>query len=133
MVKRLNERRFDTSVVQSEGSWITLRAMTVGETIERQAATEDRANLWYRIGAWVARAMSFVLPWLKSRGGSTESKGYSLRLIAKITSWNWIDVHGDPLPQPQDDPSVVFELTNDELSELAECAYGARKSEQLKN
>jgi len=30
--------------------------------------------------------------------------------------WNWLDAEGGPLPQPEDDPSVYDEISEDEIT-----------------
>lgn len=46
---------------------------------------------------------------------------YMTELLATtIVEWNWTDDHGEPLPDPEDDPSVIDNLTVAEVRFLVD-------------
>lgn len=85
--------RVDCDPVQGADSYVVLRRLTVGEIDELQ---RQRTREHWSDGT------------------------YSKQIIARrIVEWNWVDFDGAPLPQPKDNPSVIDQLTEDEVHFLS--------------
>lgn len=90
MPQRKSVRKLDAREIQGEGAWVKVSAVKVGEIRKIRKLRE------------------------KEEGDSFER---SLDLAAKhILSWNLVDDDGNPLPQPQKDPSVIDDLTEEEAT-----------------
>jgi hypothetical protein len=86
MPKRQNVRRVNSEPVQGDDSYVVLNSITW----RRGRDIENGWAEWTdaeRIGA----------------------------LAPVIAGWNWVDDNGEPLPQVKDNPSVILDLTMDEL------------------
>lgn len=100
--------RHDSSHVQGEGSWVELSKLTWGEIKAMRKVveeTEGNADLQFEAG--------------------------EDRIIKHVLDWNWADEDGNPLPKPQDDPSVFDDLTDEEFGFLADAMVGS--AEERKN
>jgi hypothetical protein len=51
-------------------------------------------------------------------------------LAAKVLSWNWTDMDGNPMPPPHGHPEVLAALTEDELSWLLRAVQGETPAER---
>jgi hypothetical protein len=127
MPQRANVRTFDTSEVQGEGSYITLRPMTLGEVLDVQRAAEERRTFWYRLARFFGRIV-------QRRPSPTEIARQNMAdVISYVREWNWVDDDGKPLPFPSDDASVLYRLSMAEMSLITACVNGERQSEEQKN
>jgi len=133
MPKRLGERQFPTPQVQSDGSWIRVRSLTVREVFDVQREREQVSNLWFKIGALIARVALFLFPKIRRKGRSEEYLDFARDVCSKVTAWNWVDGEGNPLPLPSDDTDVVGRLTDKELAVVAAAVFGQMASEEQKN
>lgn len=134
MVKRMGVRTVTTPEVQGDGSWVKVRAATIGEILDARREQETRDNAWFRMGRWLGRVFSWLLPNRpKSAPVSQITRDFTYRVIGYIADWNWVDGDGEPLPDPKENPSVVESLTDDEMSALIDAVYGGRRSEEQKN
>lgn len=127
MPERKGTRTFDTSDVQGEGSWVQIRAMTVGEVLASQREVEARDNLLYKVGAFLGRLVRHRPP------QSELTRQFLARSLQYVQAWNWVDSAGEPLPAPAEDPRVLERLTNDEMALIVACVRGERQSEERKN
>lgn len=99
MPKRVSVRRFETDEVQGEGSYVVLTSLKVKE-----------------------------VRWLRQQSKDKDFDAFEggLKLLVQhILKWNWVDDHGEALPLPSVDPSVVDNLTNDEADYLSELLIDA--------
>jgi hypothetical protein len=99
--------RVDSSEVQGKGSYVIMQRLTVHETKElmKTAAVQGEAT----IDKYAANA-----EWVGTR----------------VVEWNWTDAAGNALPYPQNDPSVMDRLTNDELAFLGQAIVGRSEAER---
>lgn len=96
MSKRQNVRKIDTPKLQGPGSFVEFRRFTYGESKTIQAAKAEHAD------------------------DANWQQDESVRLLCEhLVNWNWVDDVGDPLPLPKDDPTVVDQLTDEEMEFLA--------------
>jgi len=51
----------------------------------------------------------------------------------RVLRWNWVDVEGNPLPQPEEDPDVWNSCTAAELAILSRIVLGMPTADELKN
>lgn len=128
MPERTSGRKVLTPI-QGEDAWVIIRAATVGEILQVQQATEIREGFWYKIGVLLGK----VLKQNKQPTRSDTTREFAYRIIGHINEWNWVDEHGEPLPQPADDPHVVEQLTEAELAALVDAVYRRAESEEQKN
>jgi len=94
----------DSSRVQGEGSWVRISKMTWGEIKAMRARSgdaEDDADIAFEMGEET--------------------------ITKHVVGWNWADEEGNPLVQPQKDPSVFDTLTDDEFGFLAEAIAGSEE------
>ncbi|NIQ88968.1 MAG: hypothetical protein GWN93_07730 [Deltaproteobacteria bacterium] len=127
MPERKTIRKYPTPDVQGDDSWVVLRSMTVGEVLDLQRDVARRLSRWGRIVQSVKGLF---------RGKDDNADKYQRfveRVISYIADWNWVDQHGNPLPNPQEHPEVVTRLTDTEMASLATIIYGNNKSEDEKN
>ena len=130
MVQRLSEREVSTVEVQGEGSWVRICPLTVGEILGLQRRREVQASPWFKLG----RVVGWLRRLFRVRSQADATRDLMSSTFAKVSAWNWVDSDGDPLPQPKDDPNIVFQLTNDEYTAVFQAVYGlGTASEQQKN
>lgn len=130
MPERLSEREVATVAVQGEGSWVRILPLTVGEILDIQQQREVRASPWFKVG----RIVGWVRRLFRQRSQVDDTRDLMLSTFAKVSAWNWVDAKGDPLPQPKDEPSTIFQLTNDEYTAIFGAVYSlGTASEQQKN
>lgn len=132
MPERIGSRTVATEDVQGPGSWVQIRPATVGEILARQREVEQRDNVWYKIGVFLGRVVG-ALGLRKRETSSDRTSIFAYWAIDYVKAWNWVNGDGEPLPSPEDDPSVVERLTQDELTAIVEAIHGQRKSEEQKN
>lgn len=97
--KRRRVVRHASNDVQGEGSWVIVASLTVRESREEVERSKEE-------GYDVIEA--------------------SVNIVKTHTyEWNWVDDDGEPLPQPQEDPSIIGELSTDEFTFLSECISGS--------
>jgi len=122
-------RRIETPEVQGEDSWIVLRPMTVGEALSLQQNAEKPPSLKVRL---IARAKKLF----RIKEDSQRSRVYAesvKRILSFVADWNWVDDHGESLPNPRSNPDMYKLLTNTEILALAKIIYGPRQEEDIKN
>lgn len=113
MPKRMNTRRFVSTEMQGEDSYVVVSRLTVGEAkeihkIQSAKADDEDANI---------DDLNAVLP-----------------LYAEhIKDWNWVDDDGKPLPLPNKDQTVLDRLTDAEFAYLGDILAGEVESEEIKN
>jgi len=93
--------RLDSSEVQGDGSFITVTSKIKWKEIRhlRNLATDET--------------------------GAVDNLQLGMDTIAKmIIAWNWTDEEGIPLPVPAENPSILDELTSDEMTWLFENVQG---------
>ena len=130
MVQRLSEREVSTVEVQGEGSWVRICPLTVGEILGIQRRRELVASPWYKWG----RLSGWLRTLFNPLRQSNETEQLMLSTISRVSSWNWVNSSGDPLPQPRTESNIVFQLTNDEYTAVFRAVYGlGTASEQQKN
>lgn len=95
MAKRKSVRRFDTDEVQGEGSYVVMTAFKVKEIRAARQAKREQGDDFDGVEAGVQA------------------------LRTHLVEWNWVDDNDQPLPKPQDEPSVIDDLTSDEAEFLA--------------
>lgn len=99
---RQNIKRVASEAVQGEGSWVSVKALTLGESKQIAAEVEAAAD---------NQAVRIAL---------TE------RLIQdRVVAWTWVDDEGNDLPLPKDSPDVVDMLTTDEVLFLGRAINGS--------
>ena len=54
-------------------------------------------------------------------------------IVNRVKKWNWTDVDGNPLPQPEDDNTVFDDLTLPEMSCLVDVVMGYPNRDDVKN
>ena len=105
MAKRLSrtQKKFDTSDVQGEGSFVVLNSMTLGEIREvRRLQTDENTDTLEELAELIRR---------------------------QLVDWNWVDGDGKPLPI---DESGINDLLFDEVKAIAELLAGD-DAKELKN
>jgi hypothetical protein len=125
MPQRKTTRKFPTPDVQGEDSWVMLRSMTVGEVLELQRGLEEKPGLWQRLTDRFKRQRA------ASRAENYER--FVKRVVSYVADWNWVDHHGQPLPNPREHPEVVTVLTDAEMVALTKIVYGEVDAEETKN
>jgi hypothetical protein len=99
--RRIVQKVF-SEAVQGSGSWVKFSTVKVGEVRGLRKANEDEGVDPFEAG---------------------------LALIQKhLMDWNWVDDEGQPLPNPQQDPNVINDLTHIESEWLAEALVGTTNS-----
>lgn len=104
MAQRQFLYQYDSAAVQGEGSYVKLRALKWGDS-KKLAARRD--------------AMS-----------QEEQVLLHEEMIREhVVEWNWVDYDGNPLPLPKENPQILDDMTNEEMTFLSECLGGvaARK------
>lgn len=103
MPKRQRTKRVPTLELMGEGSWIEVRKITVQQAKELRKRTADLSE--------------------------DELQDYSRDWIAEhVLAWNWVDDDGETLPLPSDDPSVLDQLTPDELAFIGRAIGGSQEA-----
>ncbi len=98
---RQSVKTVQTPELQGDDSWVKLRRLTLGESLDldkeqRKLAREGLSEL--------------------SPEERLEYARVGLKVVAQcILDWNWVDDEGVPLPKPSDDPLVVERLTDQEI------------------
>lgn len=99
---RQNIKRVASESVQGEGSWVSVKALTLGES--KQIAAEATAG----------------------EGDTVAQLALATRLIQqRVLAWTWVDDEGNDLPLPSADPNVVDLLTTDEVLFLGRAINGS--------
>lgn len=106
MAQRKSTTRFNSEVVQGEGSFVVVRKLTMGDVkqLRKQTGKDITDDVSLEIGVDT--------------------------IAAHIIEWNWVDDNDKPLPIPNDDPAIIDKLTTDEFKFLAESLTGG---EAIKN
>ena len=92
MAKRLTSVfRLDTESVQGEGSFATLRHVSMKEQREIRRMVEEEISA-FDLGAFLLRQ--------------------------NVLDWNWVNDDDEPMPNPQEDPDVIELLTDAEIEVL---------------
>lgn len=99
MAKRQRVKRYDSSSVQGEDSWVIVASQTVAEVRKLQKLAKGKDADAFEIGVTVMKT--------------------------HVREWNWVNDDGDPLSQPKDEPEVIELLTNDEVVFLGKCILGS--------
>jgi len=103
MPKRLSVKRVETPSIQGEDSYVVVSAVKVKEIQRtRRLSLEDDTFDGFVAGLDMIRA--------------------------HVLGWNWVDDDGTPLPVPKDDPSVIDELSTEEVTYLANLLTGEEES-----
>ena len=92
MPKRINKllRKIDSSEVQGDGSYVMMKAPTIGDI--REGTIPDKSD----------------------NAASTE---YAVFLLGRLVKeWNWVNDNDEPLPQPN--PDIIAELPYPEIKFL---------------
>lgn len=131
MPQRITVRRVPTSEVQGEGSWVEVRAVTVGDIMNVYERQEEQSKATYRLGSFLARV--FALFKRKTTSRSQIYRDFCYGIIKQVSAWNWVDADGNPLPQPTESPRVVELLTDPEVVCLMQAVYGSGDEETVKN
>jgi hypothetical protein len=123
--RKTTRRKFLTPDVQGEDSWVMLRSMTVGEVLDLQRGLDELPSIWQRL----------VGRFRKSKGISRADnyEQFANRVMRHVADWNWVDHHGQPLPNPREHPEVVTQLTDAEMVALTKIVYGEVDAEETKN
>lgn len=101
MPERKRTRRIDTASVQSEGSYVVMRRMLVGEIkAARRRAAENPEMLAVEIS--------------------------SEMLAEHVVEWNWVDDEGQPLPEPLGNEAIFDQLSDEEFELLSEELIGVK-------
>jgi hypothetical protein len=132
MPERTSGRKVLTPTVQGADSWVIVRAATVGEILEARREQEQRTGFWYGLGVRLMRIVGWFRP-AYNPGMSDQIRASAYRTINHIKAWNWVDEHGESLPQPSDSPQIVEQLTEEELACLIDAVYRNAQSEESKN
>lgn len=98
MPKRQSVKRFDASKVQGEGAYVIVSGVKVREIRELRKHAKDESFDDFEGG---------------------------VGLLAKhVVKWNFVDDEEKPLPSPKEDPTVIDELTNEEVTFLVDLLMG---------
>jgi hypothetical protein len=107
-------------------------AISVGRVMVDGVITEAGTQNFVHKGEWVdiipvqTMRETMAITRLMGGGESESTIDAARRLTApfeelcevlakRVMDWNWTDNWGDPMPNPQDDPGVLRDLSNDEL------------------
>lgn len=112
MPERQRTKKHDSKEVQGAGSYVIIRAITVkgAKLLQKQAAQpvipdDASAADWLRIESEHAELVAQLT---------------NEFMADSIMEWNWVDDEGKPLAQPKDDPTVLDELTPEEIGFLSD-------------
>jgi len=115
--KRQAVKTHETDEVQGEDSFVVLTGVKVREIREIRKLAQEDEKVQKRNEA-------------HREAGEPEEEvldqfegGLSL-LAGHIIKWNWVDDDDQPLVVPAEDPSVIDELTNEEVEYLTELLMG---------
>lgn len=93
---------------QGPGAWVELRMPTIEESREYQTKL-------FETGIHTDEAEEMANNYLASH----------------ILSWNWVDDDDNPLPMPQEDPSIFEKMLPDEMMFLGNALQGIDTTSQL--
>jgi hypothetical protein len=93
---RQNIKTIETDEVMGAGSWIKVRSLTVGENNQFVRAFQS------------AQSVYAIEP-------------FDMVALAALLEWNWVDSEGEYLPSPHNNPALMDQLTQEEMSFLMEC------------
>jgi len=104
MPKRLTTKRFESTSVQGEDSFVVMRRPKWKELRPYMKRDEDSDMARVEIG-------EAVLPNL-------------------IVAWNWVDDDDKPYPLPKGDPEIIGDLADAEVNWLMDCLNSLMPSEE---
>lgn len=128
MPSRKSVVRHDASEVQGSGAWVEVVAVKVDEIRKLRARSQEsaKAREAYELAVEERKAGKDVeLPDVPDFDEFEEGMN---TLKSHIRSWNFVDDDGKPLPQPRENPDVVYELTSDEAKFITELLIGEEES-----
>jgi hypothetical protein len=105
---RQNVKTVDTDEVMGAGSWIKIRSLTVGENNQFVRAFQS------------AQALYAVEPLDMVSFAALEDEMRAI-ICGALLDWNWVDSDGEYLPSPHNNPALMDQLTQEEMSFLMEC------------
>jgi hypothetical protein len=109
VAQRLSVKTVPSVEVQGEGSWVKLRAVTVGEAEDMRSLAdlpEDENSPEYR----------------------AKQDDIFKKLATIVIEWDWVDDDGTPLPCPPKDWTVFKRLTTDEMAFLNRAMVPSQKN-----
>jgi hypothetical protein len=118
-------------------------AVNIGQVIEEGSVTDPGTPHYVHKGEWVEIMPVMTvkevteLSNLQVASDNPGSLGQSMtrlchELSKRIISWNWTDMMGEDLDQPYKNPTVLEELTSDELMWLINATSGGESTEDRK-
>jgi len=136
MPSRKVKKRIKTEEVQGKDSYVVMTSLKVYEMRslrKKQADSRKQRNDYQKtLQAYSAALESgkttadLVIPEEPDYIDPVE-EGLEL-LKQHVIEWNWVDDEGEPLPQPKDDPEVIYQMTDDETKFLTEILSGEREA-----
>lgn len=119
---RQRTRRHDSSKVMGHGSYVVIKALSMGDA-QRLKEQTDPPEL--REGETEAEYKAR----LEEHEKTIEALNHEA--LALVTEeWNWVDDDGSPLPQPKDNPAVFDQLTGEEIEFITDRMNGNVKSKK---
>lgn len=103
MSKRTSVKKFPSTEVQGEGSFVVVTGIKVKEIREMRKRSKEEEDF-------------------------DDFEGGVEMLAKHVISWNWVDDEGNPLPLPKDKPDAVDELTSEESEFLVGLLMGTAKN-----
>jgi len=100
--------------------------MTVGEVLLLKREAEKAPSLGARL-----RKLLRIKEKPQTDSGTYEK--FMRRVLSFVADWNWVDEHGEPLPNPREEPNVVLRLTDAEMLALTNIVYGRGEQQETKN
>jgi hypothetical protein len=118
-------------------------AINIGQVIEEGEVTDPGTSHYIHKGEWVEILPIMTvkevtqLSKLQVASDNPGSLGDSMtklcnELAKRIISWNWTDLMGEDLDQPYKNPTVLEELTSDELMWLINATSGSDTADDRK-
>lgn len=111
MSKRVSVIKYETDLVQGEGSYVVLSALKVREirALRQKGKEAEKAE---------------------EAGEDTDDAAFEggLKILSEhVVDWNWVDDEEKDLPLPKDDPDIIDDLTNDETEFLSDLLTGGKE------
>jgi len=112
-----------TPTVQGDDSYVVVRKLTVGEAQEvmreRQRHSKEARKALQQAGE--DQALRDIFKEESQADAAYETFDWAVRRFADhILSWNWVLDDGTPMPQVKDDPSILAQLTSDEMKVISD-------------
>jgi len=123
MPQRNSSTRVMTPTVQGDDSYVVVRKLTVGEAQEvmreRQRHSKEARKALQQAGE--DQALRDIFKEESQADAAYETFDWAVRRFADhILSWNWVLDDGTPMPQVKDDPSILAQLTSDEMKVISD-------------